>query len=285
MADYLTWGAQELNKLSKPSRQKPQVRLAPGMLLEDQASGWVGVAVSCQKISGVEVVGLEDAAGRVKSFPLGDGFLFEGQAVKVLAPARTPSQRKPKISPSGSRQVENLTARVARASRLWVEGIHDAELIEKVWGHDLRVEGIVVEPLHGVDDLVSAITAFNPGPQRRLGIIVDHLLQGSKESKIADQAQQLPGYRGNVLLVGHPYVDIWQAVKPRVLGLKTWPRIGRDQEWKKGILNHLGWPHQSQADIAHGWKRILASVNTYADLEPSLLGPVEQVIDFLTENS
>ena len=34
-----------------------------------------------------------------------------------------------------------------------MEGKHDAELVEKVWGHDLRIEGVVVEPLHGVDDL------------------------------------------------------------------------------------------------------------------------------------
>ena len=31
-----------------------------------------------------------------------------------------------------------VRARVARASRIFVEGRHDAELVEKVWGDDLR---------------------------------------------------------------------------------------------------------------------------------------------------
>jgi hypothetical protein len=53
-------------------------------------------------------------------------------------------------------------------------------------------------------------------------------------------------------------------------------------DWKTGILAGLGWPNRTQADIADGWRRLLASVHSYADLEPSLLGRVEEVIDFLT---
>ena len=48
-------------------------------------------------------------------------------------------------------------------------GPNDAELVAKVWGHDLAVEGIVVEPLHGIDDLPAAVREFGPGPGRRLG--------------------------------------------------------------------------------------------------------------------
>ena len=43
---------------------------------------------------------------------------------------------------SGSRAVAGTRARVARGSRIWVEGRHDAELVEHVWGDDLRVEGV-----------------------------------------------------------------------------------------------------------------------------------------------
>ena len=67
-------------------------------------------------------------------------------------------------------------------SRIWVEGIHDAELIEKVWGADLRAEGVVVEQLEGADDLAERVRGFRPGDRRRLGILLDHLVDGSKES-------------------------------------------------------------------------------------------------------
>ena len=70
-------------------------------------------------------------------------------------------------------------ARVARASRIYVEGRHDAELVEKVWGDDLRIEGVVVEYLEGVDDLPGIVNRFQPGPGRRLGVLVDHLVEGS----------------------------------------------------------------------------------------------------------
>ena len=67
-----------------------------------------------------------------------------------------------------------------------MEGIHDAALVERVWGHDLRVEGIVVEPIDGLDNLPAAVAEFRPGRGRRLGVLVDHLVPGSKESRIAD---------------------------------------------------------------------------------------------------
>ena len=60
-------------------------------------------------------------------------------------------------------------ARVAREGRIYVEGKHDAELVEKVWGHDLRIEGVVVEPLHGVDDLPAIVRDFRPAAGRRRG--------------------------------------------------------------------------------------------------------------------
>ena len=37
-----------------------------------------------------------------------------------------------------------------------------------------------------------------------------------------------------------------------------------------------------QADIAQGWQRILATVRSYADVEPSLSGRIEELIDFVT---
>lgn len=283
MSERYAWGAQDLSRASINNRPASprRVELKRGMVLED-LNGWVGEVVRAERIGGEIFFGLEDAHGRVKNFPLGIGYFLEGEPVEIVAPTpRKTSGRK--ISRSGSVAVENAPARVARASRIWVEGLHDAELVEKVWGHDLRVEGIVVEPLHGVDDLATAVKEFSPGPERRLGILVDHLLKGTKEERVVAEALAVPGAAGNIKIVGHPFIDIWQAVKPQVLGIPAWPQVPRGEDWKKGILRRLGQPHQSQEDVANAWKRILSRVDSYSDLDPTLLGPVESLIDFLTE--
>lgn len=283
MSERYAWGAQDLSRASINNRPASprRVELKRGMVLED-LNGWVGEVVRAERIGGEIFFGLEDAHGRVKNFPLGIGYFLEGEPVEIVAPTpRKTSGRK--ISRSGSVAVENAPARVARASRIWVEGLHDAELVEKVWGHDLRVEGIVVEPLHGVDDLATAVKEFSPGPERRLGILVDHLLKGTKEERVVAEALAVPGAAGNIKIVGHPFIDIWQAVKPQVLGIPLWPQVPRGEDWKKGILRRLGQPHQNQEDVANAWKRILARVDSYSDLDPTLLGPVESLIDFLTE--
>lgn len=283
MSERYAWGAQDLSRASINNRPASprRVELKRGMVLED-LNGWVGEVVRAERIGGEIFFGLEDAHRRVKNFPLGIGYFLEGEPVEIVAPTpRKTSGRK--ISRSGSVAVENAPARVARASRIWVEGLHDAELVEKVWGHDLRVEGIVVEPLHGVDDLATAVKEFSPGPERRLGILVDHLLKSTKEERVVAEALAVPGAAGNIKIVGHPFIDIWQAVKPQVLGIPVWPQVPRGEDWKKGILRRLGQPHQNQEDVANAWKRILSRVDSYSDLDPTLLGPVESLIDFLTE--
>ncbi|MBT2584433.1 DUF3097 domain-containing protein [Arthrobacter sp. ISL-95] len=276
------WGPQDLSAPAK--KQLPEVAVQRGMVLEDVQSGWVGEVTRVEKAGGMHVVSLEDRRGKTKSFQLGFGFLLEGQAIRLMPPA--PRAATPAVpsgrTASGSVRVQGQRAQVAKASRIWVEGKHDAELVEKVWGDDLRVEGIVVEPLHGIDDLKSAIADFNPGSGRRLGILVDHLVPGSKESRIAADAMTVPGAAGNVLIVGHPYVDVWQAIRPKVLGIEAWPAVPRGTDWKTGILSAFGWPHETAEDIGLGWQRLLSAVRTYADLEASLLGRVEEVIDFLT---
>ena len=172
-------------------------------------------------------------------------------------------------------------ARVARASRIFVEGRHDAELVEKVWGDDLRIEGVVVEYLGGVDDLADHLRDFKPGPQRRVGVLVDHLVPGSKEARIAQGIARSPVGK-HVLVVGHPFIDIWQAVKPERLGIARLAGRAEGIDWKTGTCQQLGWPHRDQADIARAWKHILGRVTSYADLEPALLGRVEELIDFTT---
>ena len=280
--DWSSWGPAGHDDLTRrPARTVPDVPAAPGTVVEDVASGFTGAVIGIERSGGVHVVVLEDRRGVRRGFPLGGGFWIDGEPV-TLVPPTAAAPAAPSRTASGSRRVEGARARTARASRIWVEGVHDAELVEKVWGEDLRLEGIVVEPLHGVDDLAGAIRAFAPGPRRRLGILVDHLVTGSKEERLAAEAMRVPGAAGNVLILGHPYVDVWQVIKPSVLGIDAWPVVPKGQDWKTGILRGLGWPHGSREDTGLGWKRLLSHVTTYADLEPSLLGRVEELIDFLT---
>jgi hypothetical protein len=255
-----------------------EVAAEMGMVVEEVTTDFCGAVVRLDRDLGT--VELEDRFGKRRTFPLGPGFLLEGRPV-VLRPPTRRGPSTPTRTASGSRAVAGAKARVARESRIFVEGRHDAELVEKVWGDDLRVEGVVVEHLDGVDDLPAVVRALSPGPGRRIGVLVDHLVPGSKESRIAQSVAR--GRDGaHVLVVGHPYVDIWQAVKPQRLGLSAWPSIPRSVPWKQGICLALGWPHRTQADVARAWKQILGRVRSYADLEPALLGRVEELIDFVT---
>ncbi|MCV7019894.1 DUF3097 domain-containing protein [Mycolicibacterium aichiense] len=248
-----------------------------GMVVEDPQSGFVGAVVG---VEGPRVE-LEDRNGKRRVFPLGPGFLYEGKPV-ILTGLRRQAPAAAQRTKSGSVKVADTRAKVALASRIYVEGRHDAELVEQVWGEDLRVEGVVVEYLGGVDDLAGIVADFRPGPGRRLGVLVDHLVTGSKEARIADAVRRGPGGE-HTLVVGHPYVDIWQAVKPERVGLRAWPTIPRDVEWKHGICAALRWPHNDQADIARAWQRIRSSVRDWTDLEPELIGRVEELIDFVTQ--
>lgn len=257
-----------------------------GIVVEDVETGWCGAITRVEKAGGMYVVHLEDRRGRSKAFPLGPGFLLDGAPVELVPVKDTAAidaaRKAATRTASGSRAVTGAQARVAAGSRIFVEGRHDAELVEKVWGDDLRIEGVVVELLEGVDDLTSVIRDFKPNAQRRMGVLVDHLVPGTKEARIVAEAMASPYAGEHVLVVGHPYIDVWQSVRPERLGWQQWPVIPRGRSWKHGILAELGWAHESQADVARGWKQILATVRTYADLQPELLGRVEELIDFVT---
>lgn len=271
------YGSDVLNRQRRKTQPSPaEVTAEPGLVVECAVSGYCGAIVATEKTTEGWAVRLEDRLGRTRIFPMRPGrFLLEGRPVTLVLPAVEIPQR-PTRSASGSVMVHDAKAQVAKASRIWVEGIHDAELIERVWGHDLRVEGVVVEPLHGADHLVEALRAFGPGPGRRVGVLLDHLVAGSKETRLARAA--MDRFEPHVEVVGHPYVDVWQAVKPGALGIAAWPTVPRSQPWKAGVITALGW----RVDEPEAWRRILARVNSYTDLEPAFLGRVEQLIDFVT---
>ncbi len=255
--------------------QRTEVPLAKGLVVEHTESEWCGAVVGARE----GLVQLEDYRGKVRAFPMSDGFLIDGKPVSLVMPKRAPAGRQ--RTASGSFAAPEQRARVAMPSRIFVEGKHDAELVEQVWGDDLRVEGVVVELLKGADNLADVLAEFQPGPDRRAGVLLDHLVRGSKETRIAEAISRGP-HGAHVLIVGHPFVDIWQAVKPERVGLQAWPTIPRSIEWKSGICRALGWPGDEPADIADAWSRIRGRVRTFRDLEPELVGRVEHLIDFVT---
>jgi hypothetical protein len=251
-------------------RPHPRVEASVGLEVVVRGTPTRGTVVSTAK----GAVVLRSPDGRDHRVPLRDGaFDVGGRQVTLVPPAAAPADRPGARTASGSVAVPGAAARVARASRILVEGVHDAELVEQVWGDDLRIEGVVVERLDGADHLGEVVRSFGPRPGRRLGILLDHLVDGSKESRLAAGVDH-----PDVLVTGHPFVDIWAAVDPRLVGLDRWPDIPRDVPWKEGTCAHLGIDDPREA-----WRRIRGSVRSYADLDPGLVGAVERLIDFVTE--
>ncbi|MQA24060.1 MAG: DUF3097 family protein [Micromonosporaceae bacterium] len=249
-------------------RTVPVVDAEADLVVEDAETGFCGAVVGFE----ADAVVLEDRFGKRRLFPmLPAAFLHEGEPATLRKPAAGPRQAARRRTASGSVAVAGAAARVARASRIWVEGAHDAALVERIWGDDLRVEGVVVEPIDGIDDLPAAVRGFGPSPIRRLGVLVDHLVPGSKESRIAASVGS-----PYVLITGHPYVDIWQAVKPKALGIARWPEIPKSVPWKDGVCAAL-----RVSDPQTMWRRVLGSVNDFHDVEAPLLGAVERLIDFV----
>ncbi|MFC4493222.1 DUF3097 domain-containing protein [Streptomyces ovatisporus] len=268
----------------KKRQPVPEIPADPGLVVEEITTGYCGAVIRTEKTAEGPTVTLEDRFGKHRVFPMEQrGFLLEGRTVTLVRPRKpaaggagpgaTDGAATRQRTASGSLAVPGARARVARAGRIYVEGRHDAELVEKVWGDDLRVEGVVVEYLEGIDGLPDVVRDFGPGPDARLGVLVDHLVPGSKESRIAAEVTG-----DDVLVVGHPYIDVWEAVKPSSVGIDAWPRVPHGQDWKTGVCRALGWPENTGA----AWQRILGSVRTYRDLEPALLGRVEQLIDHVT---
>jgi hypothetical protein len=248
------------------------VDAAPGLAVVHRASGYRGRLVRVER-DGIVV---RTPTGGERVFRLLPGaFVVDGRPVTLVSgsPAAAPQTAQARQTASGSVPVARRPAKVAQASRILVEGVHDAELVEKVWGDDLREEGIVVERLDGIDHLADVVRAFSPGPGRALGVLVDHLVPGSKESRLADEAAH-----PHVLVTGTPYVDVWEAVRPVALGIDAWPVVPKGRPWKEGVCIALGVP-----DPPALWRRILGAVTSYADLEPPFVGAVERLIDFVTE--
>ncbi|KAA0023593.1 DUF3097 domain-containing protein [Antrihabitans cavernicola] len=251
----------------------PTVSADRDLVVEDAATGFCGAVVGFERTYDGDFVRLEDGQRRTRLFAMREAsFLIDGKAVTLTRPAAKPATAAATRSASGSTKVQGVRARVALPSRIWVEGVHDAALVERVWGHDLRVEGVVVEHLEGLDNLGERLVEFRPGPGRRVGVLVDHLVTGSKETQLTT------GLGEHVLVTGHPYIDVWEAVRPKAVGIDAWPKVPRGEDWKTGICTRLGWGTPQE-----GWRRVYSAVDSYKDLEAPLIGAVERLVDFVTE--
>lgn len=253
----------------QPRKAPPSIEVTPGLVLTERANGTKLVAISfvagtlTAKDGWGETRQLRDHPGR---------FSVDGNPV-TLAPARSLAPKAPERTASGSVAGPRQPAKVAKASRILVEGIHDAQLLERVWGDDLRHEGIVVERLDGMDHLEPTLREFRPGPTRRIGVLLDHLVSGTKEARAASAVSS-----DHVLVAGHPYVDVWQAVKPAAVGIAAWPDVPMGTDWKTGICRALG-----KGDPRDFWREVLASIGSWTDLETPLVNAVERLIDFVSE--
>lgn len=256
--------------LATPRSAPPaEVVAEPGLVVEALGVDFAGQVVRCTE----RQVTLRDRRGRERHFARDPGgFIVQERVVTLVPPASDRPQAAVRTTASGSLAPATTGARVARASRILVEGIHDAALLETVWGDDLRAEGVVVEPLHGIDDLEQVVAAFGPGPTRRLGVLVDHLVPGSKEARVAARIDD-----PHVLITGHPFVDVWAAVRPEVVGIDAWPPVPRGEDWKTGTARRLGYD-----DPTDLWRHIARRVRGWRDLDRALIGAVEQLIDHVT---
>lgn len=257
------------------ARRKPthrSINVAFGTRVQHRPTGTYGRVLRILD----NVVILEDMHGRERGVSrVPGGFAIDGETVTIVGIAPSTSKAGSTgaaRTASGSVAAPQGPAKVAQASRIWVEGDHDARLVERIWGDDLRDLAIVVEPLGGIDNLAADVADFSPGPRRKLGVLVDHLVPGSKETRIVEQVNH-----PDVMIVGHRYVDIWQCIRPKVLGIAAWPEVPKNEEWKMGVCRRLGWGTPQD-----GWAKVLASVSSFADVEPDLVGGVERLLDFLT---
>ena len=127
-----------------------------------------------------------------------------GNPIATSLPQYSEQQNRTQ-DPDHRLRLNRVTGKTAKMmpSRMWVEGRHDWQLIDKVWGEDLRLEGIAVEELAGVDRLQEMLEVFQPGPGRRADVLVDHLLPAPEESRLVNQALARYG-TDNILVLGHP---------------------------------------------------------------------------------
>ncbi|MBA3488176.1 MAG: DUF3097 family protein, partial [Longispora sp.] len=112
-------------------REVPVVAAELDIVVEDADGSFCGAVVGFES----DAVILEDRKGHRRVFPLLPAtFLLDGEVVTLRRPRSAPVMAPVSRTASGSVALPGGTAKVARASRIWVEGLHDAALVERIWG-------------------------------------------------------------------------------------------------------------------------------------------------------
>ena len=203
-------------------------------------------------------------------------FLLDGRPVTLVRPAaRRPAARGPGArTASGSFAVAGAPARVARASRIWVEGVHDAALRRTDLGRRPARRGRrgrtarrhrrpgrararrSARPASG-GSACSSTTSW-PAARRRAS--------SPSVPRTPTRARHRPPLRRR--LAGG---EADRARHRRVADGAARHRL------EDGICAALG-----VSDPREMWRRVLAGVDSYADVEVPLLRAVEELIDFVT---
>ena len=106
-------------------------------------------------------------------------------------------------------------------------------------------------------------------PARMLAIWVDHLVLGSEEHRLAGgRAGRTSSWSAT------PTWTSGSACARRPWGSSPGPKCPAARTGRPGVCRRLGWGGPGE-----GWRRVIASVDSFADLEPQLVGAVEMALD------
>ena len=172
-------------RTAAPCARLPVRRRQGRWLVEDRSSG--SAATSSRSLR--EAVTLRDRNGSTRQFRFKPGgFLIEGKPVTLVRAEACTDAAAPSPTAVGA-SGRTQKARAARASRIWVEGRHDAELVRaRVGRRPARARASWWSRCTASTTSVAMVAEFEPAPQRRLGILVDHLVAGSKEDRLAGRS-------------------------------------------------------------------------------------------------
>ena len=249
------------------------------MVVEDAQTGYVGAVVRIE----YGRMELEDRRGRRKPFPIGPGYLIDGKPVILTAPRRA-APAAPKPAP---RRVRSRCRARRRRSR-WPAGSTSRAdttpnsssrcgatiCASRVWSSNTSAASTISPPSSRSSSPGRAVgwacwsTIWSPVPRRPASPTA--VRRGARR-------RAHTGRRPSV----HRHLAGGQARAARHLGV-----AGRARAASTGstaCAKRWAGRTREQADIARAWQRIRGRVRDWNDLEPALIGRVEELIDFVTQ--
>jgi hypothetical protein len=253
-----------------------------GLVVEDVETGWVGAVLRTEKSGGVHLVVLEDRRGRTRAFPLGPD---SGSTAPRCGSSRPRPRRpaRPTRTASGS----------GRGPRR--AGAHRARLPDPRRGparRRTRREGLGRRPARRGGRRRDARRRRRPGRRRPR--------HGARARPPPRRARRPPRRRQQGVARGRRRRQVGRRPRPRPRrraplrrrvagGAPAAPRAGRLADGAARAPMEGGRARPSSAGRTRPRRRSpragagsSAPVRSFADLEPALLGRVEELIDFVT---